>query len=80
MVDYQFHEFNFDKFSALNREQTIFVVARAKQDNRVTYFLINENSGNVYSRTENDEYWKEIGGQEREIIFAHLDTFMAEGR
>jgi hypothetical protein len=50
------------------RDNTVFAAGREKASNHIRIFLINERTGNVYSRNGRADSWEEVYGENRATL------------
>ena len=71
MVAYRDSGIELEHIVIFAKDSTIFAAGR-DQDNHIRIFLINERSGNVYSRNGRVESWEEVYGDSRAAVIEDI--------
>jgi len=61
-----------DHIVEFTSDNTIFAAARENGSGRTRLFLVNEATGNVYTRNGRADSWEQLYGSERDTILACL--------
>ena len=72
MCNIKYEELVFDHIVEFTTDSTIFAAARENGSGRIRLFLINEATGNVYSRNGQIDSWATVCGDHRYAILARL--------
>ena len=72
MVKINYNVLEFDHLVEFSNDRTVFAAARENGDGHIRLFLINESTGNVYTRNGRVDSWEELFGSERYSILARL--------
>ena len=72
MVRINYDILEIDHIVEFNKDNTIFAAARENGNGHMRLFLINESTGNVYTRNGRADSWEELYGSERDTIIACL--------
>jgi len=67
-------ELVFDHIVEFVKDSTIFAAARENGEERMCLFLINESTGQVYTRNGRLDSWEELFGSDRNAILDLLST------
>ena len=62
----------FEHLVIFEKDRTIFAAARENGSGHTRLFLINELSGNIYSRNGRADSWEELIGGDRDCVLTHL--------
>jgi hypothetical protein len=54
------------------KDNTVFAAGREKENNHIRIFLINERTGNVYSRNGRADSWEEVYGENRATLINNI--------
>ena len=68
MVAYKGTGIELEHIVIFDKDQTIFAAGRELNTHRIKLFLINEQTGNVYSRQARVDSWEELYGYERATV------------
>ena len=72
MCPVKFDELYFDHIVEFTKDATVFAAARENGNGHIRLFLINNSTGNVYTRNGRVESWEQLFGSERDSIIARL--------
>ena len=72
MVKINYDILEIDHIVEFSKDSTIFAAARENGNGHMRLFLINETTGNVYTRNGRADSWEELYGSERDSIVACL--------
>ena len=76
MVKIKYGELEFDHLVIFERDRTVFAAARENGNGHLRLFLVNETTGNLYTRNGCADSWEQIGGMERDIILARITAIL----
>jgi hypothetical protein len=77
MVDYSsvnYEKIELNHIVVFSQDSTVFAAGRERDNNRIRIFVINEKSGNVYSRNGLANSWQEIYGIPRATVINNIET------
>jgi hypothetical protein len=72
MVKINYSVIEFDHLVEFSKDRTIFAAARENGCGHLRLFLINETTGNVYTRNGRVDSWEELFGCDRDTIIARI--------
>ncbi len=72
MYHIKFDELCFDHIVEFTRDSTVFAAARENGNGHLRLFLINETTGNVYTRNGRADSWEQLIGSNRDTIIAQI--------
>jgi hypothetical protein len=72
MCTIKYDELEFDHIVEFTGDATIFAAARENGSGRIRLFLVNESTGNIYSRNGAIDSWELVCGDHRYSILARL--------
>jgi hypothetical protein len=72
MSPIKFEELAFDHIVEFTKDDTIFAAARENGTGHLRLFLINQSTGNVYTRNGRADSWEELYGRDRDSIIARI--------
>ena len=72
MVKINYQMLEFDHIVEFTRDTTIFAAARENGNGHLRIFLINESTGNVYTRNGRADSWEQLYGYEAETIVSRI--------
>lgn len=72
MVKFNYSDIEFDHLVEFSKDRTVFAAARENGSGHILIFLINEATGNVYSRNGRADSWEELVGSDRDSIIARV--------
>lgn len=72
MVKINYAELEFEHIVEFAKDSTLFAAARENGNGHIRLFLINESTGNVYTRNGRADSWEELTGSDRDTIIARL--------
>ena len=62
----------FDHIVTFEKDHTLFAAARENGSGHLRLFLINESTGNVYTRNGRADSWEQLNGFYRDTIIARV--------
>ena len=74
MVKLNYSILEFDHIVEFTRDSTVFAAARENGNGHIRIFLINENTGHVYTRNGRVDSWEELIGSDRDTIIARITS------
>ena len=72
MVRINYDILEIDHIVEFSKDSTLFAAARENGNAHMRLFLINESTGNVYTRNGRADSWEQLYGSERDSIIACL--------
>ncbi len=72
MCKINFDVLEFDHIVEFTNDATLFIAARENGNGALRLFLINEATGNVYTRNGRADSWEQLFHSERDIIIARI--------
>ena len=72
MVNINYAVLEIDHIVEFSKDNTLFAAARENGNGHIRIFLINESTGNVYTRNGRADSWEELYGSERYGVIARL--------
>ena len=72
MCNIKFDELCFDHIVEFTRDSTVFAAARENGNGHLRLFLINETTGNVYTRNGRADSWEQLIGSNRDAIISRI--------
>lgn len=72
MVKINYAEIEIDHIVEFTQDNTVFAAARQNSSGHLRLFLINESTGNVYTRNGRADSWEQLYGTDRDIILERV--------
>lgn len=72
MVKLNFAVLEFDHIVEFSQDAFVFAAARENGNGHLRIFLVNESTGNVYTRNGRVDSWEQLIGSDRDIILTRL--------
>jgi hypothetical protein len=72
MSPIKFEVLEIDHIVEFSNDNTIFAAARENGNGHLRLFLINNGTGNVYTRNGRADSWEQLTGSERDSIIARI--------
>lgn len=70
MVKINYALLEIDHIVEFNKDNTVFAAARENGNSHMRIFLVNESTGNVYTRNGRIDSWEQLYGSDRDNIIA----------
>ena len=72
MVKLNYSILEFDHIVEFTKDRTVFAAARENGNGHIRLFLVNEATGNIYTRNGRADSWEQLTGEDREIILSRI--------
>ena len=72
MVRINYEVLEIDHIVDFLEDNTVFAAARENGNGHMRIFLVNESTGNVYTRNGRIDSWEQLYGSDRDIILARI--------
>ena len=67
-----YEDLRFDHIVEFSKDNTVFAAARENGNDHMRIFLVNESTGNVYTRNGRADSWEQLYGSDRDSILARV--------
>jgi hypothetical protein len=72
MVKINYQVLEIEHIVEFTKDSTVFAAARENGNGHMRLFLINQVTGNVYTRNGRADSWEQLFGSDRDIIIARI--------
>ena len=73
MVKINYAVLEFDHIVEFAKDRTVFAAARENGNGHLRIFLVNEETGNVYTRNGRADSWEELQGSDHDTIVSRIN-------
>jgi hypothetical protein len=74
MVKIKYESLSFDHIVEFSKDNTVFACARQSDDRHLRIFLVNKDTGNVYTRNGRADSWEELTGANKQDILNRIEA------